>query len=82
MADVNSEKIVIKLDSTEAIDVGWAIKEKLLKTVREGYDINENYPTMYNLCKQLLTVAYSYDYGPHLDSALKQATPEDKEENI
>lgn len=75
MADVNVDKIVVKLSSTEAIDVGWAIKDELIKSVADGYDTNSNYSDLYQLCKQLLTVAYGYDYGNNLDAELSKAKP-------
>lgn len=75
MSSVKVEKIILELNTNEAIDVGHAILHRLEKTVSEGYPIEKNHSGMLPLCKQLLNTAYGYDYSSEIDRRLLEATP-------
>jgi hypothetical protein len=75
MSEVSVDEVTIKLTRTEAIDVGCAIKERLINTAKGGYDIDKNYPNLIRLCIQLLTVASGADWSDQVYSEINKATP-------
>lgn len=73
MGSISVNEITIKLNPSEAIDVGHAILRNLEDTVSNGYDLNMNHKGMLELCKQVLNTAYGYDYSSEIDRRIQEA---------
>lgn len=77
MSSISVDHIKISLTANEAIDVGMAIRDRLVATAQGGYDVEKNHPDMLKLCKQLLNTAYGHDYGKQVDSDIAKVSSKD-----
>ena len=78
MSRVLAESIKLELSNEEASLVGWAIKENLLNSIerhyhrfdRETFDKQEG--SLVNICGDLLTIAYGYNYYRVLEKEISK----------
>ena len=88
MSRVSAESIKLELSNGEASLVGWAIKENLLNNIENHYHhfdretFDEQEGSLVNICGDLLTIAYGYNYYRVLEQEISKKFKESTNDQL